>query len=352
MESGTPRIVESSCPIRICDLGGWTDTWFAGHGEVLSIAVTPRVRCRIEASAWTGDDPRRVTLRALDYGDVWRMDPVQPTTLGRHALLEESVAEIGVPDGRALDISITSGVPGGCATGTSASVTVALLGALAHLAGDSAEPEALAARAQQVETVRLGQQCGIQDQFAAACGGVLHIHMDRYPHATVDPLALPEPLLAQLNRRLLLVYLGQTHESSEVHERVIHRLEHEGVESPALARLRAMPGRGLDALEAGDLAAFGRVMIDNTEAQASLHDELVSQTARRVIELARGHDALGWKVNGAGGEGGSLTLLAPENSTRLTALIDAVNALGGGVCVIPTELSSQGLQIDEVPTRI
>ena len=28
------RIINSVAPIRICDNGGWSDTWFAGHGKV------------------------------------------------------------------------------------------------------------------------------------------------------------------------------------------------------------------------------------------------------------------------------------------------------------------------------
>ena len=32
-----------SAPVRVCDLGGWTDTWFGGPGRVLNVAVTPGV---------------------------------------------------------------------------------------------------------------------------------------------------------------------------------------------------------------------------------------------------------------------------------------------------------------------
>ncbi len=54
-------------------------------------------------------------------------------------------------------------------------------------------------------------------------------------------------------------------------------------------------------------------MIENTEAQARLHPALISPEAASVIEIAKAHGALGWKVNGAGGDGGSLTILSePE----------------------------------------
>lgn len=36
-------------PTRICDLGGWTDIWFAGRSAVFNIAIYPRVEVKIRA---------------------------------------------------------------------------------------------------------------------------------------------------------------------------------------------------------------------------------------------------------------------------------------------------------------
>jgi hypothetical protein len=37
-ETRKPKwMVNSVAPIRICDNGGWTDTWFAGHGRIFNI---------------------------------------------------------------------------------------------------------------------------------------------------------------------------------------------------------------------------------------------------------------------------------------------------------------------------
>jgi len=49
------RIVNSVAPIRICDLGGWTDTWFAEHGNVLNISVYPYVQCQMVVRPAAGD---------------------------------------------------------------------------------------------------------------------------------------------------------------------------------------------------------------------------------------------------------------------------------------------------------
>jgi len=40
-------IINSVAPIRICDNGGWTDTWFAGHGQIFNIGVYPYAEVQI-----------------------------------------------------------------------------------------------------------------------------------------------------------------------------------------------------------------------------------------------------------------------------------------------------------------
>ena len=63
--------------------------------------------------------------------------------------------------------------------------------------------------------------------------------------------------------------------------------------------------------------------------------------------MARAHGALGWKVNGAGGEGGSLTVLAGASGAARRRFIEAVDASGAGCRVIPTRLSREGVRVWE-----
>jgi D-glycero-alpha-D-manno-heptose-7-phosphate kinase len=70
----------------------------------------------------------------------------------------------------------------------------------------------------------------------------------------------------------------------------------------------------------------------------------VSQDARRVIEIAKAHGALGWKVNGAGGDGGSLTILAGELSHVKRAMIRDIEAENPLFKNIPIYLSRTGLR--------
>jgi D-glycero-alpha-D-manno-heptose-7-phosphate kinase len=88
-------------------------------------------------------------------------------------------------------------------------------------------------------------------------------------------------------------------------------------------------------------------MIANTEAQKALHPELVSVDAVRAIKVAAAHGAVGWKVNGAGGDGGSLTILSATREAK-EALDHRVAALDTSYRVLPIQISTVGLQVEGV----
>lgn len=313
------RIINSAAPIRICDNGGWTDTWFAEHGKIFNIGVYPYAEVQIEVHLYD-DQTDRIVIHAENYGDRYVRHP-EKNGWDRHPLLEAAIERMQIPRDVALQVTIFSEAPGGASTGTSAAVTVALIGALDCLTPGRLTPHEVAYTAQSIETDMLKQQCGIQDQLCSAYGGINYIEMFRYPHASVSQLQVPNSIWWELERRLALIFLGKSHSSSRVHERVIKDLENAGPDCRKINDLRLTAERSRNAVYAGDFEALGHAMIDNTEAQGRLHPDLISQDAWRTIEIAREHGALGWKVNGAGGEGGSITILTGALSSAKRAMI-------------------------------
>lgn len=343
------RVISSMAPIRIADLGGWTDTWFAKFGRVLNIAVYPMAQVQMRVYRGHVDRPP-LTIFAENYGERYTLDSVGGT-YDRHPLLEAAIDFMGTPPDLALEIDIFSEAPAGASTGTSAAVSVALIGALDLLSPGRLTPHEVAQAAHRIETERLHQQCGVQDQLASAFGGINFIDIVNYPNAIVSPLRLPEPIAWELESRLSLVFLGQSHSSSKVHERVIADLQDAGPDAKQLRPLRRTPLRARDALYAGDFRALGQAMIDNTEAQQGLHPELVSASHAAVIEVAKRFEALGWKVNGAGGDGGSVTILGSPQSAANREMLRAVAAEVPGTQSIPIHLSPQGLRVWDSPTN-
>jgi D-glycero-alpha-D-manno-heptose-7-phosphate kinase len=339
------RVVLASAPIRICDIGGWTDTWFARHGQVFNLAVRPAVGVRIDVYP-RGSREAPVVIDARNYEMRYAVD-LNATEWGPQPLLEATFREIAPPCDVDIEVAITSKAPPGASTGTSSAVLVALLGALDRLAGGHRTPHAIAEAAHAVETVHLQRQCGIQDQLASAYGGANFIEMPEYPRAVVSRLPLPDTIRYELQRRLSVIFLGRAHSSTTVHEMVVQKLERRGSECPELDALRAVAVRARDAVIAGDLATLGGAMCDNTAAQAALHPELVHSDTRRVIEIAAAHGAAGWKVNGAGGDGGSITLLGSGDRAARQAMLRAIFEDNPALVAIPVVLSRRGLRIED-----
>ena len=335
-------IIKCTAPIRICDLGGWTDTWFAGTGKVLNLAVFPSVEVTVVTRPKKARDPQ-ITIHAENYHDVYSLD-TRSKMWTKHPLIEAGFKLFELPKQLRLDVTIFSEAPAGAATGTSAAVSVAILGALDLLGRRSLTSYEIGRKAHYIESEMLGLQSGIQDQLCAAYGGINFIEMTKYPEASVSPVNVSEEMTWELESRLLLVYLGKPHSSSAVHETVIKRLEQSPKYRRCLEPLRHAAVAGKEALLRGDLAAFGEAMIENTAAQKDLHPELVGERAMKVISVANEFGIAGYKVNGAGGAGGSVTLLLKPGSPDKHRVIEAVERAHPDFRNIPIRLAPHGLR--------
>jgi len=341
------RIINSMAPIRIADNGGWTDTWFARHGKVFNIGVSPHAEVQVDVYPADVRD-QRIVIHAENYGERYEVK-AGADHLVKHPLLEAAIALMNIPEELAIEATIFSEVPAGASTGTSASVSVALIGALDRLVGGLLPPHEIAYAAHHVEMDILGLQCGIQDQLCAVYGGINLIEMEEFPRATVTQLRIPDPLWWELDRRLVLIYLGHAHSSSAVHAEVIRGLQAAGPENEIFDAFRSLAVRSRDALLASNLEALGHAMTENTETQRRLHRDLVSDEARSVIETAKKFGAVGWKVNGAGGGGGSLTILSGPGAYARRQMIREILERHPFVRNIPVRLSRQGLRVWESP---
>jgi D-glycero-alpha-D-manno-heptose-7-phosphate kinase len=337
------RIINSVAPIRICDNGGWTDTWFAEHGKIFNIGVYPYAEVQVEVFPLDSQE-ERIIIYAENYGERFAVNP-EKNGYDRHPLLEAAIDRMKVPSDVALQVTIYSQAPAGASTGTSAAVAVALVGALDYLTPGRLTPHEVAYTAQSIETDMLHLQCGIQDQLCSAYGGINYIEMFKYPYSSVSQIQIPNSLWWELERRMTLIFLGKSHSSSQVHDKVIKQLENAGPNCKQIEDLRQAADHSRDAVYAGDFEALGRAMIENTEAQGRLHPDLICQDAWKVIEMAKAHGALGWKVNGAGGEGGSIAILGGSLSHVKRAMIQAIEQENALFQNIPIYLSRNGLRV-------
>jgi D-glycero-alpha-D-manno-heptose-7-phosphate kinase len=335
-----PSTIHAIAPCRICDIGGWTDTWFAKSGNVVNMAIYPYVEVHITTKHRNGG---QITINAHNYGESINFDCDNIDFNGKHDLLKAAFKLFPVPESIGLDIIIKSQMPPGASTGTSAAVSTALVGALARLLDKSVAPYGIAELTHQIETKVLKLQCGVQDQLASAIGGINNIHIANYPSATVEQVPLADEIWWELERRMVLVYLGASHNSSQIHSQVIKSLE-SNPDSQILKSLQKLAISAANYLWNGDFNSFGQIMDANTKLQSELHPELVSEKAKEVFDLASFYNVCGKKVNGAGGNGGSVSLLFNENEQDKTKFIEDLDKIKD-IRYIPIYLSRRGLRV-------
>ena len=64
-----------------------------------------------------------------------------------------------------------------------------------------------------------------------------------------------------------------------------------------------------------------------------------------MIAAVAARGALGWKVNGAGGEGGSLAILCPPGAGERAAIEAAIAQASNTYQVLPTSIAPAGLDV-------
>jgi D-glycero-alpha-D-manno-heptose-7-phosphate kinase len=330
-------------PVRFCDLGGWTDTRIVPRGAVLNFAarlytyVTLRVR----------EGQSSVTLESLDtderiqFGDIRQIE-----YNGVLDLLKAAVARSRIetkrgglyPTRREVLLQVRSGAPPASGLGSSAALGVAAIGALSAYNHRHLLAHEVARESQLLEVQELKLECGVQDQFASAYGGVNYMEVE-YPNARVFPIPLSPATRCELEDRFVLVYTGKSHFSSGMHQKVISEADQHKAQFDDLA---AAAAAGKEALLTGDLAAFGKAMNDNWQAQKGLHPDITTPEIEALQRAVVDAGAIGFKANGAGG-GGTVTVLADRNATHRVA--QAATRLG--MLVLPALIDMTGLQVWE-----
>jgi D-glycero-alpha-D-manno-heptose-7-phosphate kinase len=330
-------IIRARAPVRCCDLGGWTDTRIVPEGRVLNFAVSLYAHVTLHAGASSD-----ITIESCDTNDFEAVRDVRQMEYNNVLdLFKAAIRRTGVK--RGVRIIVRSDAPPGSGLGSSAALGAATMAALGRFLRWNLLPYEVARESQALEVEELGLECGVQDQMAAAYGGVNYMHVN-YPEARVFPLPLDPGTLCELEDRTVLVYTGKSHFSSDMHRKVIAAYEAgEPATRQAFQTLAECPVRGKDALLSNDLEAFAEAMNDNWQAQKDLHPDITTPQVEELYHRTQEAGGIGFKLNGAGG-GGTATIFCRRNRDHLVRR--AVEAIG--MQILPFKIDFTGIRTWEV----
>jgi D-glycero-alpha-D-manno-heptose-7-phosphate kinase len=319
-------MILSKTPLRMSFVGGGSDLpafYRRFGGAVLSSSIDKYVYIGVNQKF---DGGVRVSYS--------RTEEVASTAEVEHPLVREALSSLGLPGG--VEITSIADVPSrGTGLGSSSSFTVGLLHALHLYCGRAITPAELGRLASEIEIVRCGQLIGKQDQYAAAYGGLNVIDFHEDDSVTVTPVRCQARTYEAMRRNILTFYTGNDRTAAGLLAAQSAATESDKRVQDALRQMVVLVGTLRDAIEAGDLSAFGEILHENWMLKRSLTSSVSGSDIDGWYDAARAAGAVGGKLLGAG-QGGFLMFYAPED--RHDAIVRAL----GGLRQFPLRLQPDG----------
>lgn len=293
-------------PLRISLAGGGTDlaAYYERYGGmVISAAIAKYFYAVVEVTGRPG-----LQISSSDYHAFFRNPPGRPIEWdGDLSLPRAIVHHFGITDG--IEMFLASEAPPGTGLGSSSSVAVTIIKALATLLHLPVSKQMIAEMACHIEIEKLGKPIGKQDQYAAAFGGLNVITFTR-DQTIVEPLALSDYTRRTLEQSLLLFFTGASHNSATILREQTHSTRQQGAVVDALHDIKRLAEKTRDALENDHPERLGDFLHENWERKKRLASGISNRAIDEAYETARAHGAVGGKITGAGG-GGFLMLYCP-----------------------------------------
>ncbi len=326
------QVFRAAAPVRLDFAGGWTDVPPFSEREG-GIVVSAAIGLHARAEVRLGGEGLRLVAEDLS-ATLEVPDQAALTRRGPLALLQAALRLLPVGP---CTLTTRSDAPPGSGLGSSGALDVALVGALSAARGEAREAAEVASLACRLERVEAGIAGGRQDQYIAAHGGVLRMDF-RDPDVVVTPLAVAPEVMAELERRMLLIYTGASRFSGATIGRVMTAYERGNRDvTVALHGLREVAERMVEALAAGDLAGIGALLERNWHHQQTLDPGMCTPFMGRLGRALKDAGALGGKAAGSGA-GGAMFFLGPDEPAPAA---EAARALGGAL--LPVRWAARGV---------
>jgi D-glycero-alpha-D-manno-heptose-7-phosphate kinase len=344
-------------PVRISFGGGGTDlpSYYERHGGAVLSAAIDKYFYTILGNRTDG----RIQIISSDlrlmetWSDIGGINVRESGTalVIPLAVLKELGCEV------AVDLFLASEIPPGTGLGSSASVGVSVLQAMATYLKIPLSKHQLAEKAFHIAAEVLGKPVGKQDEYASAFGGLNFITFARDGSTAVEPLELEAEVLAALQQRLMLFFTGSTHDSWTIlQEQDAANRTPDGPAVKSLHRIRDLAESMRHALLGADLAEFGKLLHEGWEHKKRISDRISNPEIDRLYALARKYGAGGGKITGAGGGGFMLLYCEQEHqpAVRRAFAAEGINEMHFGFDFVGSRVlvNDPFLDHDETPALV
>ena len=297
-------MIISRTPLRVSFCGGGTDiaSFYKNDvdgGRVTSFSFARYVYVTVNKRF---DDSVRVS-----YSKTEIVDDFEDL---EHELVREAMRLTGVTSG--VEITTIAEIPSrGTGLGSSSAVTVGLLNALHHFAGNSPDSITLAEQACKIEIEILGQPIGKQDQYAAAFGGINHFQFKPDGIVMIEPLSIEKSIASDFVNNFALLYTGITRSANQILE---EQIENTVDKSEMLGKIRGQALIARELIETGNVDELAKLLNQAWEMKQTLASGITIPEINELYSEILNSGSKGGKLLGAGG--GGFILFHSNNKIR------------------------------------
>lgn len=298
-------MVIAQAPFRMSFFGGGTD-FPAFYNEYGGKAISTSIDkyCYVNVRHLP---PFFEYTSEISYSQRERVNSVEEI---KHPAIREAMKFL---DMRELTLTYDADLPARSGLGTSSSFAVAMLMSFYALKGKYVDKKRLAEEAIYLERELCGESGGIQDQIAAAYGG-LNVITFSSNGFEVNPVVISNQRKERLNHNLMLFFTGFSRFSFTIqqeHEKAISSKKQQLLEMLSLAN------QAEEILTSGDLDEFGRMLDYTWRLKRGVNSAVSTSQIDQAYETAMRAGALGGKLLGAGGGGFLLLYVQPERQEQV-----------------------------------
>lgn len=338
----------SSAPCRL-DVGGtWDLKCFALpyaslNPATTNIAISARTRVRLKAYR-----PGYVRIADEFHHETFPADA--PDMTGHFGLLFAIAAHFALGG---VEIEISYGCPPRSGVGGSGTLSVALAGALSRAralnGGPGLSPEEIIEVVYNIEDGLRFSYTGLQDQCAAAYGGV---NTWRWTYGEPTGTFRREAVLSRdrygaLGDRLLVAYIGKPHDSNDVNSRQVEDFL-AGRRRDLWFRVNEIATEFAGALKRADWEAAGRLLDEETGIRCAIVPARMTVLGEKLQAVCASIGA-GFATAGSG-NGGCVWALAPrpEAVSELAAAWREILAPVPTARLLAATVDPAGLEVAQV----
>ena len=315
-------VIRGRAPLRVSFGGGGTDVapfCVEQGGAIIGSTINKYAYCSIVPR-----EDNQIVVHSLDFDMTVKYNTKKNYVYdGKLDLVKAALKAMEIQKG--CEVYLQCDAPPGSGLGTSSTVMVAMLVAMARWKGMEMDGYQLADLAYQVEREDLKISGGYQDQYAATFGGINFIEFHGRNNVVVNPLRIKKDILHELQYNLLLCYTGNVHVSANIIQDQVSNYKKVDAFN-AMCEVKALAYAMKDELLKGNLYAFGRLLNISWESKKRMSTKITNPQVDALYNEAMEAGALGGKLLGAGG-GGYLLMYCPYNVRHKVA--ERLEAAGG-----------------------